>query len=1073
MSEFPKREAERAVRGLKPFQKRTVDYVFHRLYTEKDSSRRFLVADETGLGKTMVARGVILRTLEHLWSSVPRIDVIYICSNLAIAEQNLRRLNVLGQQATTVPTRMTMLLPQLGRLTSNKVNLVSLTPGTTFNLRSSTGIKEERALLFALLQHAVPNVEGLRTFLQVGVRRRSRWKCLTDEKVKEVSALAKNDEVATLIGRFQREVLGTDGGQVNGGNCLGAELRECCDAYAFRERDDWPKEWRVRDALIGQLRSLLARMSVDMLEPDLIIMDEFQRFPELLHGNSDAAALAKELVNYQDKNENDARTLLLSATPYRMLSLSTDSDDEGDHYKDFKETLRFLYGPERGDIVTAELDSELRRFRSALFSLPAEIDQAADCKLRVEEQLRSVMARTERVGSTKKRDSMIEEPQLALSVEPEDLRHALAVEAACRSVDLRANIDYWKSAPYLLNFMRNYVAKTAMKDASRAADPGVIKAIRAARTTCLDYEAINEYREILPAHGRLRAIRHDIVTSGLPRRLWIPPCLPYYGDGRSTEVGQSKALLFSHWGMVPDAISALLSYESERLMGAGEAGLPYFAKDGPRRSRPLQFHLQNDKPTSLRNLLLTIPSPKLAKLGDPLDVVAKQSEVLTYQEMRDNLAARLRPEVERLARSCTDPHGASNWEWAGPSILDALEGNRARQWLNSRWPLTAHDSLICPPSKLGPHQIYRRHVDRLRMTVRQSRVSGREPNQFLDLLVDSALGSPAVCALRALRRVAPTLEWDAPALLSSSSRVAWGFLSLFNHPESVALLRDKGEDKYWHGVITYCARENLQAVLDEYVHYLVEAKALDEVGPVRRVYALADEIYRALAIRPSTINVDDPQIRNGRVEFDVFRMRGRFAMRFGGYRDDEGAAARVGVVRDAFNSPFRPFVLATTSIGQEGLDFHPYCKTVYHWNLPHNPVDMEQREGRVHRYKCHAVRLNVAQLHGHVIRDCSEAPADPWKAMFDDASKKAPHNNGLIPFWVYDGPAKVERKVPMLPLSREISQLEWLKKSLAAYRLAFGQPRQDDLLAYLRGLAGSLADEELETLQISLEPKAS
>nr|WP_270246095.1 helicase-related protein [Coprococcus sp. AM11-30B] len=42
----------------------------------------------------------------------------------------------------------------------------------------------------------------------------------------------------------------------------------------------------------------------------------------------------------------------------------------------------------------------------------------------------------------------------------------------------------------------------------------------------------------------------------------------------------------------------------------------------------------------------------------------------------------------------------------------------------------------------------------------------------------------------------------------------------------------------------------------------------------------------------------------------------------------------------------RPFVLATTSIGQEGLDFHNYCCVIMHWNLPSNPIDLEQREGR-------------------------------------------------------------------------------------------------------------------------------
>ena len=60
--------------------------------------------------------------------------------------------------------------------------------------------------------------------------------------------------------------------------------------------------------------------------------------------------------------------------------------------------------------------------------------------------------------------------------------------------------------------------------------------------------------------------------------------------------------------------------------------------------------------------------------------------------------------------------------------------------------------------------------------------------------------------------------------------------------------------------------------------------------------------------------------------------------------------------REAFNSPFWPFVLATTSTGQEGLDFHLYCRDIVHWNLPSNPVDLEQREGRINRYDGLSIR---------------------------------------------------------------------------------------------------------------------
>ena len=63
----------------------------------------------------------------------------------------------------------------------------------------------------------------------------------------------------------------------------------------------------------------------------------------------------------------------------------------------------------------------------------------------------------------------------------------------------------------------------------------------------------------------------------------------------------------------------------------------------------------------------------------------------------------------------------------------------------------------------------------------------------------------------------------------------------------------------------------------------------------------------------------------------------------------------------------------------------------------------------------------------------------------------------------------------MLPFSREIELLKKLKGSVAAYRLAFGQPRQDDLLAYLERLTKSdaLPQAELAALQIRLEPPES
>ena len=50
------------------------------------------LADEVGLGKTLVARGVIAQVVDHLRQlGDKRVDIVYICSNAAIARHNLRK----------------------------------------------------------------------------------------------------------------------------------------------------------------------------------------------------------------------------------------------------------------------------------------------------------------------------------------------------------------------------------------------------------------------------------------------------------------------------------------------------------------------------------------------------------------------------------------------------------------------------------------------------------------------------------------------------------------------------------------------------------------------------------------------------------------------------------------------------------------------------------------------------------------------------------------------------------------------------------------------------------------------
>lgn len=56
-------------------------------------------------------------------------------------------------------------------------------------------------------------------------------------------------------------------------------------------------------------------------------------------------------------------------------------------------------------------------------------------------------------------------------------------------------------------------------------------------------------------------------------------------------------------------------------------------------------------------------------------------------------------------------------------------------------------------------------------------------------------------------------------------------------------------------------------------------------------------------------------------------------------------------IRSGFNSPFAPYILVSTSVGQEGLDFHRYCASLVHWSPPPSPSILRQREGRLDRFQ--------------------------------------------------------------------------------------------------------------------------
>ena len=464
------------------------------------------------------------------------------------------------------------------------------------------------------------------------------------------------------------------------------------------------------------------------------------------------------------------------------------------------------------------------------------------------------------------------------------------------------------------------------------------------------------------------------------------------------------------------------------------------------------------------------PSPSLAELGDPVPVPAGGATL-------EDILARARVRLELSIRELTEPYldaerEDESWYWAAPILLDLARHSRStrawfgRQELQRLWGETKESA------DKDPRWVD--HVEHAKQLIDGSFELGRPPANLVEILAAIAVAGPATSSLRALTRATGPEARSAIAARDAAARIAWSFRTLFNLPEAMALIRGerpRDQTPYWRQLVDYCLAGNLQAVLDEYVHMLRDLEGLFTHDDEEAWSKLTEAVTGALALRTGAARVDEILTADDTIQIEHHRMRNHFAMRFGDQELNEGTAGkRAAKVRQAFNSPFWPFVLASTSVGQEGLDFHPYCHSVVHWNLPSNPVDLEQREGRVHRFKGHAVRKNIAVKHG--VAALSRDSKDIWNTLFEIASAESSGSRGLVPYWLFplaDG-SYVERYVPALPLSRDAHQREALSKSLAVYRMVFGQPRQDDLVAFLLEHCSPKARRQIERLCIDLSP---
>jgi hypothetical protein len=195
---------------LKDFQRATVDVCYDRLFVEGRS--RLLIADEVGLGKTIVAKGVIARRLKAKLDAGDEspLRVTYICSNQIIGWENVKKLDLYPNRESydSGVSRLAYLAYRPGFAANHLLWLNTLTPGTSFQSSETAGVQHERKLIYTLLMSdedmLAPLARGLSCLLRGSVQRPpADWAAHLEEAREQLAPCIRDDLPARFLKAIQ------------------------------------------------------------------------------------------------------------------------------------------------------------------------------------------------------------------------------------------------------------------------------------------------------------------------------------------------------------------------------------------------------------------------------------------------------------------------------------------------------------------------------------------------------------------------------------------------------------------------------------------------------------------------------------------------------------------------------------------------------------------------------------------------------------------------------------------------------------------------------------------------------
>ena len=566
---------------LKQFQNDTVESVIKRFYEQ--NQKRVLVADEVGLGKTLIASGV-LEEIEKREKHNKNFKVVYICSNQSIAKQNMQKLN--DSENNYSAERLTMQSFNIAKQNNKKgMQLIGITPSTSFELGRSTGTKRERALIYVILTNFNEIKElsdrkknTLERIFTADGKKGFKWD--VEEIKKELENIEEKEE---YIEKMHRELLNS--GKIK---------------YILKELEKENLQREEEKRIIKTFRMEFAKISIKDLGEDtkLAIIDEFQRYKNLIQKNEEKTET--ELLIDKFFNMKDLKILMLSATPFKLYATKEEiKDSQENYYEEFLNVMKFLFNYENNSSNKSynQFKQAWEKHSKSLLLLNSE-KGALQIKENAENEMYRVISRTERkTRLIKPIEPRIKETEYDIEsfFQINDIRNTLIAS----NIKADFDIDYIKSSPYLLSY-NNYQIQRKIEEYYRG-NKERIKELKNKKwlknqLLWIDENKIDQYEyddenPITKTNSKsdyMRKIIFDDNETNIDKLLWIPPTINYYNFEYPYNAKNikniTKTLIFSRWEIVPKMVSTMMSYEMERKT-IGEA-----YKEGKKNKRNGEFN---------------------------------------------------------------------------------------------------------------------------------------------------------------------------------------------------------------------------------------------------------------------------------------------------------------------------------------------------------------------------------------------------------------------------------------------------------------------------------------------------